>query len=64
MGNVYSDELISFIELVAELEGGEDAVDTIAVQIAANKIMKTQESITTESQYTDKGINEKQFLDM
>lgn len=58
---VNSEDLINFIELVAELEGGEDAVDPTVAQMVVNKIMKTQENIPTTG--TEKGIDEKQFFD-
>ena len=59
---VHYDDLINFIELVAELEGGEDAVDPVAAQIAACKIMGTYDETTHQHHSPTKRINEEEFI--
>ena len=51
--DVHTDELINFIELITELEGGEDAVDPVAAEIIVHQIMESNNN----------GINENEFLD-
>ncbi|CAF4011292.1 unnamed protein product [Rotaria sordida] len=54
---VSSEELIKFLELVAELEGGEDAIDSHAAKLIVEKIMKS-----SDEERDDKNITEKEFL--
>ncbi|CAF1438722.1 unnamed protein product [Adineta ricciae] len=61
--HAHSDELINFIELITELEGGEDAVDPVAAEMIVHQIMESNKNTTTGSECAKNEINEEEFVD-
>jgi hypothetical protein len=62
-----SEDLIKFLEAVAELEGEDDAVDSDAAKFVTNKIMEFRENKSdkeeiTKEEITKEGITKDEFL--
>ncbi|CAF2090604.1 unnamed protein product [Rotaria magnacalcarata] len=59
---VSSEDLIKFLEAVAELEGEDDAADSDAAKFVTNKIMEFWENKSDKEEITKEEITEDEFL--